>query len=71
VNARVKPSTEPNPAANAASVTDAPRAICQAARSSATRRRIATGGSPASRASRRLKWNGEEYAPSAMSASDR
>ena len=59
-NARANPSTEPYPAANAASVTVVPRASCHAARSSATRRRIATGGSPASRVSRRLKWNGDE-----------
>jgi hypothetical protein len=41
-------------------VTDVPFRICQAARSSITRRRIATGGSPASRVSRRVKWYGEE-----------
>ncbi len=70
-NARANPSTDSYPAPNAASVTVDPRLSCQAARSSITRRRIATGGSPASRESRRLKWYGDEYASPAMSPSVR
>ena len=45
VNARLKPSTDPYPAAHAASVTLVPCRTCQAARSSITRRRIDTGAS--------------------------
>lgn len=59
VKARLKPSTDSYPAAQAASVTPPPCRSCHAARSSMTRRRIATGASPASRDSTRVRWNGE------------
>ncbi|GAA1848509.1 hypothetical protein GCM10009813_07920 [Brevibacterium marinum] len=46
-NARENPSAESYPAENAVSVTELPRRNSQAARSNNTRRRIATGDSPA------------------------